>query len=60
MGFEQTPAAFAQRWMGAHAPIQGLHFSGQDVTAAGVSGAMVGGLVASAVLGRDLFRELKP
>lgn len=60
MGFEQTPRRFAQRWMGAHAPIKGLYFSGQDVTAAGVSGAMVGGLVAaSAVLGRDLFRELK-
>ena len=61
MGFEQTPRRFAQRWMRAHAPIEGLYFSGQDVTAAGVSGAMVGGLVAaSAVLGRDLFRELKP
>jgi all-trans-retinol 13,14-reductase len=58
MGFEQTPRRFAQRWMRAHAPMQGLYFSGQDV--AGVSGAMVGGLVAaSAVLGRGLFRELK-
>jgi len=60
MGFEQTPRRFAQRWMRAHAPVKGLYFSGQDVAAAGVSGAMVGGLVAaSAVLGRDLFRELR-
>ncbi|MET3918594.1 all-trans-retinol 13,14-reductase [Variovorax sp. OAS795] len=61
MGFEQTPKRFAQRWMRAHAPVEGLYFSGQDVAVAGVSGAMVGGLVAaSAVLGRDLFRELRP
>jgi len=61
MGYEQTPRRFAQRWMRAHGPIDGLYFSGQDVAAAGVSGAMVGGLVtASAVLGRDLFKELKP
>lgn len=43
----------------AHGPVKGLFFGGQDVTAAGVSGAMVSGLVAaSAVLERDLFREL--
>jgi len=61
MGYEQTPKRFAQRWMRAHGPIHGLYFSGQDVSAAGVSGAMVGGLVAaSAVLGRNLFLELKP
>lgn len=61
MGYEQTPKRFAQRWMRAHSPVKGLYFSGQDVTAAGVSGAMVGGLVAaSAVLGRNLFLELKP
>ena len=61
MGYEQTPRRFAQRWMRAHSPVSGLYFSGQDVSAAGVSGAMVGGLVAaSAVLGRNLFLELKP
>jgi all-trans-retinol 13,14-reductase len=61
MGYEQTPRRFAQRWMRAHGPVKGLYFTGQDVTAAGVSGAMVGGLVtASAVVGRDLFQELKP
>ncbi|PMQ11557.1 Phytoene desaturase (lycopene-forming) [Pseudomonas sp. AD21] len=60
MGYEQTPLRFAQRWMRAHGPVEGLYFSGQDVTAAGVSGAMVSGLVAaSAILGRDLFRELR-
>ncbi len=60
MSFAQTPARFAQRWMRAHAPVDGLVFSGQDVAAAGVSGAMVGGVIAaSAVLGRDLFQGLR-
>lgn len=60
MSFAQTPARFAQRWMRAHAPVDGLIFSGQDVAAAGVSGAMVGGVIAaSAVLGRDLFQALR-
>lgn len=60
MSFAQTPQRFAQRWMRAHAPVDGLFFSGQDVAAAGVSGTMVGALVAcSAVLGRDLFRSLR-
>jgi all-trans-retinol 13,14-reductase len=59
MSYAQTPKRFAQRWMRAHSPIPGLFHTGQDVTAAGVSGAMVGALVtASAVLGRDLFQEL--
>jgi all-trans-retinol 13,14-reductase len=60
MSFAQTPQRFAQRWMRAHAPVDGLFFSGQDVAAAGVSGAMVGAMVAcSAVLGRDLFQSLR-
>lgn len=60
MSYAQTPHRFAQRWMRAHSPVPGLFFSGQDVTGAGVSGAMVGALVAcSAVLGRDLFQSLR-
>jgi all-trans-retinol 13,14-reductase len=60
MSFAQTPQRFAQRWMRAHSPVDGLFFSGQDVAAAGVSGAMVGAMVAcSAVLKRDLFQSLR-
>lgn len=61
MSFAPTPERYTQRWMRAHSPVKGLFFSGQDVSMGGVSGAMVGGLLAaSAVLGRDLFRELRP
>lgn len=60
MSYAQTPHRFAQRWMRAHSPVEGLFFSGQDATGAGVSGAMVGALVAcSAVLGRDLSQSLR-
>ena len=46
--------------MRAYSPVKGLYFSGQDVVGAGVSGAMIGGLVAaSAVLRRDLFATLR-
>jgi all-trans-retinol 13,14-reductase len=39
--------------------VPGLYFSGQDVVAAGVSGAMIGGATAaSAVLGRNVFDSL--
>ncbi|BEU98803.1 NAD(P)/FAD-dependent oxidoreductase (plasmid) [Acidovorax sp. DW039] len=61
MSYSPTPQRYAQRWMRAHSPVKGLYFSGQDVSMGGVSGAMVGGLLAaSAVLKRDLFRELRP
>lgn len=59
MSFAHTPQRFSQRWMRAHSPIPGLYFTGQDVAAAGLSGAIVGGMVAtSAVLGTDAFQEL--
>lgn len=60
MSFAPTPDRYKQRWTRTYSPIKGLFFSGQDVAMGGVSGAMVGGmLAASAVLGRDLLRELK-
>lgn len=60
MSFTPTPDRYAQRWTRAHSPVKGLLFSGQDVAMGGVSGAMVGGLLAaSAALERDLMRELR-
>ncbi len=60
MSYAQTPERFEQRWMRAHSPVKNLYFSAQDVAGAGVSGAMVGGMVAaSAVVGRDLFKTLR-
>lgn len=60
MSLAPTPERYHQRWTRAFSPVKGLLFTGQDVGMGGVSGAMVGGLLAaSAALGRDLFRELR-
>lgn len=60
MSISPTPDRYAQRWTKVQSPIKGLLFSGQDVAMGGVSGAMVGGLLAASVaLGRDLMRELR-
>jgi all-trans-retinol 13,14-reductase len=59
MSYAHTPDRFQQRWISAHSPVPGLYFSGQDVVAAGVSGAMIGGATAaSAVLGRNILENL--
>lgn len=60
MSLAPTPERYAQRWTRVHSPVKGLLFSGQDVAMGGVSGALLGGLLAaSAALGRDLMRELR-
>jgi all-trans-retinol 13,14-reductase len=59
MSLAHTPQRFADRSLGARTPVPRLFLSGQDVAAAGVSGAIVGGIVAaSAVLGRDALQVL--
>ncbi|MBV8181891.1 MAG: NAD(P)/FAD-dependent oxidoreductase [Mycobacterium sp.] len=59
MSYAHTPDRFQQHWISAHSPVPGLYFSGQDVVAAGVSGAMIGGATAaSAVLGRNILENL--
>ncbi|WP_448044988.1 hypothetical protein [Bradyrhizobium liaoningense] len=60
MGIESSPQRFRQTWLRATTPIDGLFLSGQDVSTDGVIGALVGGVLASsAVLGRDLMRDLR-
>lgn len=59
MSLAHTPERFRQRWISAHSPVPGLYFSGQDVVAAGISGAMIGGVTAaSAVLGYNVLASL--
>jgi len=60
MGIESSPQRFRQTWLRATTPIDGLYLSGQDVSTDGVIGALVGGVLAgSAVLGRDLMRDIR-
>jgi all-trans-retinol 13,14-reductase len=55
-GLEHTPARFRNPWLRPTTPIRGLMLTGADVATAGVSGALLGGvLCASAVLRRNLM-----
>jgi all-trans-retinol 13,14-reductase len=59
MSLAHSPNRFALRDLSSHTHIPNLYLAGQDVAAAGVSGAVMGGVVAaSAVLGRDALADL--
>jgi all-trans-retinol 13,14-reductase len=48
-GLAQTPERFRARWLGARTPIPNLLLTGQDVAICGVTGAMVGGVIAASL-----------
>ena len=57
-GLAQSPDRFAAR-IGARTKVPGLYLTGADVAMAGVSGALVGGVVTTAaILGLGLMNEL--
>jgi all-trans-retinol 13,14-reductase len=57
-GLTQTPERFRAR-LGARTGVPGLFLTGADVAMAGVSGALVGGVItASAILGTGLMTQL--
>lgn len=61
MSLAASPQRFALPGLSAHSGIPNLYFSGQDVAAAGVVGAVTGGIIAaSAVLGRNVVADLPP
>ncbi len=58
-GLAHTPARFRDPLLRPRTPIRGLFLTGQDVTACGVAGALMGGvLCASAVLGRNVMSAI--
>lgn len=46
-GLEPTPERFRCRWLRPRSPVNGLFFSGSEVAAVGVIGAMMGGVLAA-------------
>lgn len=44
-GLEATPKRFRNRWLRPKSPVPGLFFSGSEVSAVGVIGAMMGGVL---------------
>ena len=58
-GLEHSPERFSQRHLQPRTPIQGLFLTGQDVSTAGVTGALVGGfLTASAITKKNLMDRI--
>ncbi len=55
-GLAHVPERFRLNCLGPRTSVRGLYLTGADVTMAGVTGAMMGGVVsASAILGRNLM-----
>jgi all-trans-retinol 13,14-reductase len=58
-GLSHTPARFAARHLRPHTPITGLFLTGADICTAGVSGALMGGvLTATAITRRNLVSAI--
>jgi all-trans-retinol 13,14-reductase len=58
-GLAATPARFRARALTPRTSIRNLYLTGQDVASLGVTGAMMGGVIAaSAVLGRNLVSKI--
>jgi all-trans-retinol 13,14-reductase len=57
-GLEVTPRRFLSRSLHVRTPIKGLYLAGQDVVTPGITGAMMGGILAAAAIDFRIFRQL--
>jgi all-trans-retinol 13,14-reductase len=57
-GLDVTPRRFLSRSLRVRTPIKGLYLAGQDVTTPGITGAMMGGVLAAASIDPRIFRQL--
>lgn len=58
-GLEASPRRFLSKSLCAKTPIPGLYLAGQDVTTAGITGAMMGGVLAAAAVEPKLFQHIR-
>jgi len=58
IALETTPRRFLSPSLNAKTPVAGLYLAGQDVGSPGIQGAMMGGVLAAAVIDPKLFRLL--
>lgn len=57
-GLETTPRRFLSPSLNVRTPIKGLYLAGQDVVTPGITGAMMGGILAAAAIDPRIFRQL--
>jgi all-trans-retinol 13,14-reductase len=57
-GLEASPRRFLSAHLQARTPVPGLYLAGQDVGSAGVTGAMMGGVMSAAAIEPRLLRRL--
>ncbi len=57
-GLETTPRRFLSRSLNMKTSIKGLYLAGQDVVTPGITGAMMGGILAAAVIDPRIIRRL--
>jgi phytoene dehydrogenase-like protein len=57
-GLEQSPRRFLSNSLRAKTPVPGLYLTGQDVGSAGITGAMMGGMLAAAALEPRLIAKI--
>ncbi len=58
-GLETTPKRFLSRSLGIKTPIKRLYLAGQDVVTPGITGSMMGGILAAAAIDRRIFRHIR-
>jgi all-trans-retinol 13,14-reductase len=57
-GLEPSPRRFLSTSLRAKTPVPGLYLTGQDVGSAGITGAMMGGMLAAAALEPKLVARI--
>ncbi len=57
-GLETTPRRFLSRSLNMKTPVNGLYLAGQDVVTPGITGAMMGGILAAAKIDPRIFHRL--
>lgn len=56
-GLEASPRRFLSTRLQARTPVRGLYLTGQDVASTGITGAMMGGMMAAATLEPRVLRQ---
>lgn len=57
-GLEPSPRRFLSASLRAQTPVPGLYLAGQDVASVGITGAMMGGMLAAAAIDPTLTRHI--